>query len=96
MATGILLTTPGKNRFWYPCEDAKTGLAEMADAHAGANMYGKAWGHADTRIEFGSVDPETNKFTLLEHISGPKAEAKETHVEQKPASGTTAGDSAGG
>lgn len=59
MRTGILLTTPGKNRFWHPCEDADQGLAEMAEAHAGDNRYGAAWGHPETVIEFGSDDGQT-------------------------------------
>ena len=64
MHTGILLTTPGqKNRFWVPCRDAQAGLKEMSQA---AWLYGAAWNHPDTVIEFGTVDG--NEFLATEQL----------------------------
>lgn len=69
MRTGIMLTTPGKNRFWHPCEDAERGLQEMAEGHAQDNRYGAAWDHAATVIEFGTDDG--TRFTASRRMKGP-------------------------
>lgn len=61
--TGIVLTTPGGNRFWYPCPDAKTGFREMSTI---PYTYGAAWKHPETTLEFGTDDGTT--FTASEVI----------------------------
>lgn len=55
--TGIVLTTPGGNRFWHGCRDAAAGYKEMASI---SWTYGAAWEHADTVVEFGTVDGAGN------------------------------------
>lgn len=62
--TGIFLTTPGGNAFWHPCKDAKTGFREMNEA---AFVYGAAWGHPETKVEFGTDDGK-GKFVASEVI----------------------------
>ena len=64
MKTGILLTTPGKSRFWFPCEDAERGLQDMAAGHAEANTYGAAWDHPETVIEFGFLAGQVFNATV--------------------------------
>lgn len=76
MKTGILLTTPGKNRFWHPCEDPERGLQEMAEGHAAANTYGAAWDHPATVIEFGTDDGK--QFTASRLLRGPEPVKVET------------------
>lgn len=68
MQTGIMLTTPGGNRFWHPCRDAAQGLAEMG---AVAFTYGAAWDHPATVVEYGVSDGTT--FTPQTRLK-PKAD----------------------
>lgn len=63
MQTGIMLTTPGGNRFWHPCPDAEKGYQEMASVPW---LYGKAWEHPDTVVEFGTSDGKT--FTASQRL----------------------------
>lgn len=54
--TGILLTTPGGNRFWHKCQDAAAGVREMDAIHDETGVYGPNYRHAGTAVEFGTVD----------------------------------------
>lgn len=65
--TGLVLTTPGGNRFWVPCTNAESGLRDMADA---AFVYGEAWSDERTTIDFGTDDGKT--FTTLKRVRGPE------------------------
>lgn len=81
MRTGIVLTTPGKNRFWHSCANAVDGLREMEEGHAADNRYGKAWDDPATVIEFGTDDGKA--FTATERIR-PKPEVKDEDEEDSP------------
>lgn len=59
MAKGLMLTTPGGNRFWHPCADAAAGLKEMTASQEQAKTYGAAWGHPHSQLEYGDSDGVT-------------------------------------
>lgn len=62
--TGILLTGPRGGKYFHPCKDAKSGLAEMAGA---AFVYGAAWKHPDSTVEFVREEAD-GTATVLETV----------------------------
>lgn len=52
--TGVMFTDGhAGHRYWVPCESPAVGLSFLAGT---SFVYGKGWGHPDSKAEFGTSD----------------------------------------